>query len=187
MSRRIHDRELLDTIEELGSETFEGTVWRVCNDKRAPTRGAPVPGRWSDGSSEVLYTSMDAEVALEEVYYHVFRKNPVPPSQVTFLLNELKVKTEQTLQLLDTARLNNLGIEVNSYFSNDLKHAKTSIYPITQAISAAAEFLGYDGLIVPSARLEGSNLVLFLENILPENSPEVLNQEKVDWKAKGFR
>ena len=52
----------------------------------------------------------------------------------------------------------------------------------TQAIAAAARFLEFDGLLVPSARHPGSNLVLLLDQLAGDGL-EVLASEAVDWAA----
>jgi hypothetical protein len=62
----------------------------------------------------------------------------------------------------------------------DIARYRTFEYTATQAIAAAAHFLELDGLIVPSARFDCPNLVLFTERVtgllLRESQP-------VDWEA----
>jgi hypothetical protein len=54
-------------------------------------------------------------------------------------------------------------------------------YSRTQEIAAAAAFLGFDGLIVPSARWDCQNIVLFLDAIdLEEVRP--ISVQPIDWK-----
>lgn len=53
----------------------------------------------------------------------------------------------------------------------------------TQAIAAAAQFLEFDALIVPSARSPALHLVIFLESVLAEGALTVLDSEPVDWSA----
>jgi hypothetical protein len=54
-------------------------------------------------------------------------------------------------------------------------------YAATQAIAAAAFFLEFDALIVPSARYSGANLVAFLDRLA--TSPDLLESADVDWSA----
>jgi hypothetical protein len=51
----------------------------------------------------------------------------------------------------------------------------------TQEIGAAAEFLGCDGLIAPSARWPCDNLMLFPDRIAHDSTLEVVESESVDW------
>ena len=53
----------------------------------------------------------------------------------------------------------------------------------TQEIGDAAQFLGFAGIIVPSARWSGSNLVLFTDRLEPDTLA-VLTQEPIDWAAE---
>jgi hypothetical protein len=56
------------------------------------------------------------------------------------------------------------------------------LYDRTQEIAAAASFLGFDGLIAPSARWECQNIVLFLDAIGLEGI-RTISSAPVDWKA----
>jgi hypothetical protein len=55
-------------------------------------------------------------------------------------------------------------------------------YSRTQQIGDAAYFLGFDSMVVPSARFSCSNLVLFSERIEPADL-ESDHSEIVDWKT----
>lgn len=171
MITRRHDRELLDALEEIGSKQFDKFVWRVVRDGREPLQGYPAGGRWDPrGEFEVLYTSLEPTGALVEVHYHLSRA-PVFPSMARYKLHQISARAEKVLHL-DIQSLEFLGVEKAHYASSN--------YERTQAIGAAAYFLGFDGILVPSARTDGSNLVLFLDRIDPGNL-EVLKSEDVDW------
>ncbi|MBV8119137.1 MAG: RES domain-containing protein, partial [Alphaproteobacteria bacterium] len=62
----------------------------------------------------------------------------------------------------------------------DIARYQTFEYAATQAIAAAAHFLEFDGMLVPSARHACLNLVIFTERIvdlvLRESQP-------VDWDS----
>jgi hypothetical protein len=63
-------------------------------------------------------------------------------------------------------------------------------YSRTQEIGAAVAFVGYDALIVPSARWQCENLILFGDNLSMDLNLHVLDYEEVDWlqwmRASGF-
>ena len=90
------------------------------------------------------------------------------------MISRLRVRTERTLRLATFADLLPLGIELALY--------STLTYARTQAVAAAARFLEYDGLLVPSARHPSTNLVLLLDQLVG-GSVEVLSSEPVDWAA----
>jgi hypothetical protein len=168
---RIHDRIILDALEALDPEPFGGIVWRVTRAGREPMRGAAAHGRWSpSGEFEVLYTSLMREGALAEIGYRLSRE-PVWPSRIEHELHAITVQTECNLRFADAGSLAPFGVDPARYRSFD--------YSATQAVAAAANFLGFDGLIVPNARFACSNLVIFTER-----APDLTLTEtvRVDWK-----
>jgi hypothetical protein len=171
-SARIHDRVILDALEALDPAPFNGTVWRVTRKGREPLRGAAAHGRWSaSGEFEVLYTSLDRDGALAEIGYRLSLE-PIWPSRIEHEVHAIEAQAERTLRFANTAGLAPLGVDVARYRSFD--------YQATQAIAAAAHFLEFDGLIVPNARFECANLVIFVEHapglVLRETQP-------VDWDS----
>jgi len=70
--------------------------------------------------------------------------------------------------------LRQLGVDISKYDSMN--------YSRTQAVADVAFFLGFNGLVVPSARSRFQNLVLFTDRI-EVTGTEVENSEPVDWKA----
>ena len=169
---RIHDRIILDALEALDPEPFEGTVWRVTRAGREPMRGAAAHGRWSpSGEFEVLYTSLMREGALAEIGYRLSLQ-PIWPSRIEHELHTISVQTERNLRFAEVASLTPFGV--------DAARCRTFDYSATQPIAAAANFLGFDGLIVPNARFACSNLVIFTER-----APNVAMVEtvRIDWEA----
>src|SRR5258707_12865398 len=154
---RVHDRSILDALEKLAPEPFDSDVWRVARKGRDPLRGSSANGRWgSPGEMEVLYTSEQGDGALAEVGFRLSLE-PVWPSLIQHQIHILVVRAERTLRLVDMSELENLGVDISRY--------ETFEYGATQAIAAAAHFLEFDGLLVPSPRFAGSNLVLFTDRI----------------------
>jgi hypothetical protein len=171
-SGRIHDRAILDALEGLDPEPFSATVWRVTRKGREPIRGAAAHGRWAaSGEFEVLYTSLERDGALAEIGYRLSLE-PVWPSRIEHEIHAIRVEAERVLRFADLASLEHFGIEVAQYRSFE--------YAATQALGAAAHFLEFDGLIVPNARFDCLNLVLFTERA-PELS--LIDTRPVDWDA----
>jgi hypothetical protein len=166
---------LLDAIDALKRESYSGATWRVVREERDPLVGSPSRSRWCNGRFDVLYTSLERDGALSEV--HAFLAlQPVFPSRVRWFAYELRVTTAQTLKLADLESLGRLGVETGRYGER--------IYQRTQAIADAAHFLGFDGLIAPSARWPCLNLVLFTDR-LPREQLDVTTTPDmpVDWGA----
>jgi len=167
---RIHDRVILDALEALDPEPFNETVWRVTRKGREPLRGSGADGRWgTSGEFEVLYTSLVREGAVAEIGYRLSLE-PVWPSRIAHEIHAIRAQLERALRLVDVAALAPLGVDIAQY--------RTFDYAATQAIAAAANFLAFDGLIVPSARFDCANLVVFVERV---TTLEVADTQPVDW------
>jgi hypothetical protein len=154
-SGRIHDRAILDALEALDPAPFSGKVWRVTRKGREPVRGAAAEGRWgASGEFEVLYTSLERDGALAEIGYRLSLE-PVWPSRIEHEIHAISVEADRVLRFADIASLAPFGVDVARY--------RTFDYAATQAMAAAANFLEFHGLIVPNARFDCTNLVLFVE------------------------
>jgi len=80
------------------------------------------------------------------------------------------------LHIANLATLQSLGVDIAKYQGFN--------YEATQAITAAAHFLAFDGLLVPSARAPCTNLVLFLERVTEYGGRlDVRESKPVDWTA----
>ncbi len=169
--RKARNIDLLDALDAQAGIAFGGDVWRITRQGRDVLEGASASGRWDPGHFDVLYTSLERDGALAEIYFHLSRQ-PVFPSKLVSILHKIRVKTRRTLKLADMAALSALGILPERFA--DLEYGRS------QEIADAAFFLGFDGLLAPSARWPCQNLILFLDRLAPGDL-EVLTAEPVDW------
>ncbi len=170
--RKARDLELLDALDKLDRVPFEGAVWRVVRETRDVLQASPAGARWDPALFDVLYTSLQRDGALEEIYFHLSRQ-PIFPA-IPFQIYRLRVRAQKILNISEMKILEQLGVS-SSIFS-------TLDYVRTQAIGDAAFFLGFDGMMVPSARSTAQNLVIFSDRIDPGDI-DVEHSELVDWKA----
>jgi RES domain-containing protein len=170
--RKARDIELLDAIDKFDRVPFDGKVWRIVRATRDALQASRVGARWDPALFDVLYTSLDRNGALEEIYFHLSRQ-PVFPD-VAFQLHRLRVRGSHFLNISEMEVLGRLGVDLSKFTSFD--------YTRTQAIGDAAFFLGFDGLIVPSARSKARNLVIFSDRIEPDDI-EVEHSELISWKV----
>jgi hypothetical protein len=171
--RSVHDRSILDALEAIDPERFAGEVWRVARKGRDALRGSAANGRWSpsSGEFEVLYTSLERDGALAEIGYRLSLE-PVWPSRIEHELHLIEMETERTLRFAELQSLAPLGVAIERYHTFE--------YQTTQAIAAAAYFLEFDSLIVPSARFPCANLVIFAERV---TRLVLRNSQPVDWDS----
>lgn len=173
MTRSWHPRdiELLDALDGHEGIQITAPAWRAVRTGRDPLVGHPSWGRWDPGTFDVIYTSLQREGALAELYFHLSRQ-PVFPTK-TFSVYELRVASQNTLRFLDLQELGRLGVEESQYSS--------ILYERTRSIGDAAYFLGFDGIVAPSARWNGSNMVIFTDKVNP-GDVEVVESSIIDWK-----
>jgi RES domain-containing protein len=165
-----HDGDLLDALSEFEPVAFEGEVWRVTRKGFDPLRGSTARGRWSAGPDiEVVYTSLDRDGSLTEIGFRLSLE-PVWPSRMEHEIHTLGVATARTLKLLDLSALEKLGVDTARYQGFD--------YSQTNAVSAAAHFLDFDGLMVPSARSSCQHLVIFKDRA---KDLKLIASAPVDW------
>jgi hypothetical protein len=172
--RHGHDDRLLDALGEMEGQAYSGPMWRVVREGRSHLDGSRGAGRWNPAWLSVLYGAQEADGALAEIHYHLTQGQPVFPSRMRHALLELRVKTGRTLRFADLDALTRLGVEADRY--------REMLYSRTQEIADAAAFMGFDGLIAPSARWACHNIVLFLDAIDLDDL-ECVGAEPVDWRA----
>lgn len=172
---RVHDRELLDALEQRDPQPFVGETWRVVRSRRDPMRGSTANGRWgAAGEFEVLYTACDRNGALAEVGYRMSLE-PIWPSNLGHDAHKIGVKLDRVLDLTDFAFLASLRIDESRYEGHR--------YEVEQSVSAAARFLEFQAILVPNARYPGNNLVVYPDLQGALNSLDLLEGEPVDWNA----
>lgn len=169
------DPALLDAFRQFEGRRFESEVWRVTWATRDPLAGSSAGGRWSPGGRfDALYASLDKNGALAEAYHHLSRAPVMSSSHM--LLNKLFVSLDNVLEL-GIDQLKTLGME--DPLASRPRNA------LGQAIGEATFMLDFDGLLVPSARWDCSNLVVFLDPV-PGDAKERLTLVEamdVNWPA----
>jgi len=149
----------LAAISTLSVTRFDGPVYRIVverlREKILSTEGNRFfPGRYHlIGETGILYTSLDEQVAIEELARHADRH----------MLNEKRVcgkiylRLHHVLDLTQISAQKKLGLLNENLLSAD--------YLIPQAVSVQARKAGLQGLIVPSVTGLGKNLIVFENNL----------------------
>ena len=172
--RRALDDRLLDLVGAIEGQQFDGTMWRVVRTGRDVLDGSRGSGRWNPSTMSVLYGAADRDGAIAEINFHLSRGQSVFPSRMRHDLFELAVQSRQQLVLADMDQLKRLGVDDSRY--------RELLYTRTQEIGAAAAFLGFDGMMVPSARWDCQNIILFLDAISVDDVRKI-SVKPVDWRT----
>lgn len=169
----VHDPDLLARLDAFAPEVFGGEVFRATRASLDPLTPSLAGGRWSrKDDAPTLYTSLNRDGSIAEIAFHLAQMNPLPRKPV--VVNRLAVVARRTLRLL-RADLVDLGVDASRY--DDIGYSRT------QEIGAATAFLECDGLLVPSARWDCNNLVLFPLNQDFGDKLELTDSQVVDWVA----
>lgn len=162
MDRKPRDPDLIDALDAFKRVPLENNVWRVVPGGRDPFMGYPSRGRWDPGTFDVIYTSLEPDGAIAEIDYQL-SSQPVRPTKIKFTLHEISVKVESTLRLANMDELSRLGVDVSHYSKfHDQNHR-------TQEIGDVAYFLDFNGMVMPGARWNCLNLVLFTDHLEEAN------------------
>jgi len=158
--------ELLDRLEDIEPRQFSGVVFRHVLGESAPlganTRGA----RWNPPDVSALYTSLDRDTAIAEGDF-ILSLQQVRPS-VTRWIVQIQVTLQRVMEV-DEVTLQELGV------SRDVLEALD--HTSCSEIGGAVHWLGLEGLIVPSARWPGQNLVIYIGHQDPDGVFEVVGRE----------
>lgn len=184
--RKPRPQALIDALEGRERLRFTGTAWRVVSDGRDALAGYRAGGRWDDGTFDVLYTSLHRDGAMAETVFHMRRGQPVIPSKPAKRLHSIGMELDHVLALDSLDELKGLGADTSQF--GQLAYAQRDIeYPSLQEIAEVAHFLAFEAMLVPNARWNCKNLVVFTERCRP-SSMELLGSGEIvdlnDWHRR---
>lgn len=163
-----HDHALLEALESFGSASWHGRVWRHMFNAHQPNHVNVLGARWNPAGVGAVYAALERETALAEGQ-HAIDVQPRPVRARRFLY-ELEVDVDEVVDLSIPGRLEQIGIRSLELRSDD--------FAACQAVGGAASWLGRGGLVVPSARHSGDNLVI-LVNANHDFEMTTLSKEEV--------
>jgi hypothetical protein len=108
---------------------------------------------------------------------------PVMPSKVRYRMFEIELLLGRSLQLLDLEALSQIGLNTET-FGRLSYEQRNDEYPRTQEIGEVAHFLDFDGLIVPSARSDAKNVVVFCDKVDGLRESTVSDRGMIDWASE---
>ena len=140
-------------------------------------------GRWNAiGSFRAVYGSTEDTVAVAESCATADYANVPVPFRAPRLLVAIDFSLQAVLNLCAPDVLQRLGVNAHDLRTEDWRKVQElGVESLTQAIGRAVFANGGEGLLVPSARVNGGvNVVYFPENRRPGSRAQVLESEKLD-------
>ncbi len=163
----VVDRETVRLLESFDPINWEGTVYRHRFGRTSPEKENVNGARWNPEGVSAIYTSLERIVAIAEADYQISLQ-PLRPSSERKIYR-IAVSLSCVLDLSAWSVLQQFSIDKNTFVSMD--HASC------QRIGGAVEWLGHDGMLVPSARCNGLNLVIFPNKQTSNYKFEVIDHE----------
>jgi RES domain-containing protein len=162
-----YPRPLLELLGAVPSQAWSGRTFRWTFEGTPPDRANTRGARWNPPDVAALCTSLSRNGVIAESDYLIAAQG-IPPVRARHIYT-LELELRSILELTDKALLKELGIDAGALASAD--HSKC------QLVGGAAERLGHDGLIVPSARSAARHLVVFVNRRPFGASLEVVETE----------
>lgn len=162
----IYEPALLDQLEEFGGQEWEGVAYRHMFGSYPPARMNTLGARWNPREVAAIYASLERETALAEAEYRISLEPFRPKARRT--LYRISVRLNSVVDLREPARLALVGLTDAELVADD--------FTACQKVGGATQLLGNDGLLVPSARANGANLVIFPSN---DYELEVVGSEEI--------
>jgi RES domain-containing protein len=165
----IYRPEMLDLLQSAAVPEWEGTVYRHMFGPQPPARANTGGARWNEPNLAAIYTSCERETALAEAEYYISLQPLRPRARRT--LFTIHVSLRKVIDLTPSGLLARLDIPDNVLAAMDHTPCRT--------IGAAVNWLGYIGLLVPSARRRGgTNLVIYQQDP-PDESFAIIDKEEI--------
>jgi RES domain-containing protein len=147
----IYDPEVVEILESITPRAWKGVVFRHMFGDFLPDRENISGARWNPQGTPAIYTSLTRKLVIAEGDYQFNSQNP--PPTVDRKIYRIELSLQKVLDLTSWPLLERLGIIRASYGEIEPTRCKE--------VGGAVEWLYHDGLIVPSARAKGNNLVVY--------------------------
>jgi RES domain-containing protein len=164
------DPDLLEALAELKASSWSGRVWRHTFADNPPDKANGRGARWNPPGTHALYVSLERDTALAEAEHHIALQPIRPKAKRT--MYQLDLELSNVLDLSDPVVLEGLGVDRAALSGLE--------FTACQRVGGAAAFMGHDGILVPSGRHPGVNLVIFVSNQPSDAEFRVRDAEVID-------
>jgi RES domain-containing protein len=145
---------LENALASLQSIAWSGRVFRVMLNDYPPDRENTQGARWNPTDVAAIYTCFEPAVCIAEIEYSLARQPRPVKRDLRKTLYEIEVTLAGVVDLTPLLpQLDEIGIGTAHLFADDMK--------TSQEVGRLVTWFGFDGLIVPSARHGGKNLVIY--------------------------
>ena len=147
----VHRPELLDALEAAPQTRLSVAAWRHMFGRTPPDRENTAGARWNPPGVAALYLSCTRDGAIAEGD-HAIAVQPLRP-KARRRIYEVRLTLQKVVDLRAASDFAATGLTQADLGDDD--HARC------QELGAAIDWMGYDGLLVASARSDADNLVIY--------------------------
>jgi RES domain-containing protein len=166
---------LVDAVGRIDPILYRGELYRHIAVGRHPLSGAGARsqgGRWNPPQSFATLYLAESKATVEAEFRRMAQRQGLDPSQ--FLprrIYRLEIELHSVVDLTSPADLPAALADLD-FSSSELTD--------TQAVGAAAQYLGREAILAPSATGEGRVLAVFIDRLLPDSRVEDVEFEVWD-------
>lgn len=165
----VDPAKLFERLAALPLERWQGTAFRHMFGSYPPDRENTSGARWNPPGVAAIYASLSRAGVLAEAEHQIVVQ-PIP-TRARRNLYELHIVLNGVFDLTDLRLLAEFGVDEDGLGADDMLACRE--------VGAAAASLACDGILVPSARTEATNLVIFAANLGPEARFDVRRREEL--------
>lgn len=162
------DENLVARVDELETVPFRGVAFRHVSpgtDPRSGTGARIHGGRWNPPDSfQTVYLGLDVATASAEFHRAAARQGLRPEDFVPRELHTFEVSLSAVIDLRKESELSRVALTLRDIERTDPRAC--------QLVGEAAQYLGAEGLLAPSATGVGSVLVVFLGRLRADSIVE---------------
>jgi RES domain-containing protein len=164
---------LVAAVEQLGRASYEGPAYRHLASRWNPLSGAgarSIGGRWNPPASfATLYLAVERETAVAEFIRMAARTGRAPEDFLPRRIYRYDARLAGLLDLHAASARAAVDLTDDALRGDDPSKC--------QAVGEAAEYLGREGIIAPSATGSGTVLAVFFDRLDPDSAIEVVDFE----------
>jgi RES domain-containing protein len=147
----VLDEKAIRRLEAMNPLPWQGEVFRHMFGENLPDRENVRGARWNPAGVAAIYTSLEKATALAEAEYYI-NLQPLRP-RARRVVYTVKVSLASVVDLSRWDDLQTFGISPASFSAAE--------YNDSQHLGGAVAWLKHDGMLAPSARTQGTNLIIF--------------------------
>lgn len=155
---------VVDAVDQLEAIAYVGNVYRHVAEGRHPLSGAgarSLGGRWNPPQSFATLYLADRKSTVEDEFRRMAHRQGLDPSQ--FLPRRVYRIAVELQAVVDLTHPRSLprGLADLDMGLDDLA--------LTQGVGEAAQYLGREAILAPSAAGDGNVLAVFIDRLLPDS------------------